>query len=95
MPTYEYVCDDCSHEFEEFHSITAPPLDTCPKCKGAVRRLISSGNGLIFKGSGFYITDYKNKSGASTDAKKESSSKPEKSEKKTSEKKAESKKSET
>ena len=94
MPTYEYVCDDCSHEFEEFHSITAPPLDTCPKCKGAVRRLISSGNGLIFKGSGFYITDYK-KSSTSTDTKKESSSKPDKAEKKTSEKKTESKKSET
>jgi len=94
MPTYEYVCDDCSHAFEEFHSITAPPLDTCPKCKGAVRRLISSGNGLIFKGSGFYITDYK-KSGTPTDTKKEGSSKPDKPEKKTSEKKTESKKSET
>jgi len=59
MPTYDYRCDSCSHEFEEFQSITAAPLETCPKCEGRVRRLISPGNGLIFKGSGFYITDYK------------------------------------
>ncbi len=60
MPTYEYVCGSCEHQFEEFQSITAAALENCPKCKGAVRRLISAGNGLIFKGSGFYITDYKN-----------------------------------
>lgn len=59
MPTYDYRCDECDHEFEEFQSIKAAPLETCPKCKGPVRRLISSGNGIIFKGSGFYITDYK------------------------------------
>lgn len=59
MPTYDYRCDDCSYEFEEFQSIMADPLETCPKCTGHVRRLISPGNGLIFKGSGFYITDYK------------------------------------
>ncbi|MFQ6113449.1 MAG: FmdB family zinc ribbon protein [bacterium] len=59
MPTYEYLCDDCEYQFEEFQSITADPLENCPKCGGRVRRLISTGNGLIFKGSGFYITDYK------------------------------------
>ncbi len=64
MPTYDYQCTVCNHRFEEFQSITAPPVETCPKCNGVVRRLISSGNGLIFKGSGFYITDYK-KSNAS------------------------------
>ena len=81
MPTYEYVCDDCTHKFEEFQSITAPALESCPKCKGSVRRLISSGNGLIFKGSGFYITDYK-KSNNSTSEKPESGNKSEKTEKK-------------
>ena len=60
MPTYEYVCHDCHKEFEEFQSITAPPLKTCPFCGGKVERKISAGSGLLFKGSGFYITDYKN-----------------------------------
>jgi putative FmdB family regulatory protein len=61
MPTYEYHCKDCSFEFEEFQSIASEPLQICPKCKGRVERKISGGTGLIFKGSGFYITDYKNK----------------------------------
>ena len=61
MPTYEYHCKDCSFEFEEFQSIASEPLQVCPKCKGRVERKISGGTGLIFKGSGFYITDYKNK----------------------------------
>ncbi len=70
MPTYDYLCNDCSHQFEAFHSITADPLDSCPECKGTVKRLIGAGNGLIFKGSGFYITDYKKtKNSASTDKK--------------------------
>ncbi len=60
MPTYEYRCKKCSHEFEEFQSITADPIKICPECEGQVERLISAGNGLIFKGTGFYITDYKN-----------------------------------
>lgn len=59
MPTYDYVCDECGNRFEEFQSITAEPLKTCPKCKGKVRRLIGTGNGFLFKGSGFYITDYR------------------------------------
>ena len=59
MPTYEYKCKSCGHAFEKFHSITAAPVKKCPECgKNAVERLISAGGGLIFKGSGFYITDY-------------------------------------
>ena len=61
MPTYEYRCKDCGFTFEEFQSIVSEPLRECPKCKGSVERIISGGSGLIFKGSGFYITDYKNK----------------------------------
>lgn len=67
MPTYEYKCDACGHQFEEFQRITAPPLEICPKCGGKVRRLISPGNGIIFKGSGFYITDYKRSGSHSSD----------------------------
>jgi putative FmdB family regulatory protein len=60
MPTYEYACDACGHKFEEFQSITAKPLTKCPVCKkNRVKRLISAGAGFIFKGSGFYITDYR------------------------------------
>ncbi len=60
MPTYEYRCKQCGHLFEAFQSISAEPLSDCPICNGTVQRLIGGGNGLIFKGSGFYITDYKN-----------------------------------
>jgi putative FmdB family regulatory protein len=59
MPTYEYKCDACGHAFEKFHSMTAEPIRKCPACKkNKVKRLIGTGAGLIFKGSGFYITDY-------------------------------------
>ena len=61
MPTYEYYCTICGFEFEEFQSIASEPIHVCPKCQGQVNRRISGGTGLIFKGSGFYITDYKNK----------------------------------
>lgn len=61
MPTYEYRCQECGHQFEKFQSIMENPLRKCPLCRGKVKRLISSGAGLIFKGSGFYITDYKKK----------------------------------
>jgi putative FmdB family regulatory protein len=61
MPTYEYQCQKCNHRFEVFQAITEKPVDKCPVCNGRVKRLISSGAGLIFKGSGFYITDYKKK----------------------------------
>lgn len=59
MPTYEYACQKCGYQFEEFQAITADPLKECPECGGEVKRLVSAGAGLIFKGSGFYITDYK------------------------------------
>ena len=61
MPTYEYECTKCSHRFEEYQSITAEPLTACPAegCRGKVKRLIGGGGGLLFKGSGFYITDYR------------------------------------
>jgi len=63
MPTYEYHCKNCGHRFSLFQRITAEPIKNCPKCKSrsCVERLISGGAGLIFKGSGFYITDYKQK----------------------------------
>jgi putative FmdB family regulatory protein len=65
MPTYDYACEACGHEFERFESITAAPSKTCPKCKKSkAKRLISAGGGFLFKGSGFYVTDYK-KSGVS------------------------------
>lgn len=64
MPTYEYACPKCGHEFELFQSMNDQPLTKCPKCgKKGVKRLIGGGAGLIFKGSGFYITDYKKPSG--------------------------------
>lgn len=63
MPTYEYVCDACDHSFEEFQSITAEPLRKCPACgKNKLRRLIGPGAALLFKGSGFYCTDYRSES---------------------------------
>ncbi|MEF8788011.1 MAG: FmdB family zinc ribbon protein [Planctomycetota bacterium] len=67
MPTYEYKCEDCSHVFEAFHGMTDDPLEECPKCgEKALRRLIGGGAGIIFKGSGFWETDY-NRSGSSQD----------------------------
>ena len=62
MPTYEYKCKICGHEFEAFQLMSDDPVDTCPVCKGSVEKLISGGAGLIFKGSGFYITDYRSES---------------------------------
>ncbi len=59
MPTYEYQCFKCKKKFEQLQRITEQPLSKCPKCGGKVQRLISAGTGFIFKGSGFYITDYK------------------------------------
>jgi len=67
MPTYEYRCKECEHEFEKFQSMMEDPVEVCPACGGRVKRLISSGAGLIFKGSGFYITDYKKKETAVQD----------------------------
>ena len=65
MPTYEYECEACGHQFEELQSMTDPKLKKCPKCaKLKLNRLIGSGAGMIFKGSGFYQTDYKKKEAA-------------------------------
>ncbi|MDD5217694.1 MAG: zinc ribbon domain-containing protein [Candidatus Omnitrophica bacterium] len=75
MPTYDYRCSACQYQFEKFHSITAKPIKKCPKCgKMSVKRLISSGAGVLFKGSGFYQTDYRSKNYKES-ARKESSSK--------------------
>src|SRR3982750_3383091 len=72
MPTYEYKCDACGNQFEKFQSMMSAPIKKCPKCgKNKVRRLIGTGAGLIFKGSGFYITDYRD-SGYKDKAKAES-----------------------
>ena len=62
MPTYDYRCSVCGHEFEEFQLITDDPLKECPKCGGKIERLIGAGGGFIFKGSGFYTTDYRSDS---------------------------------
>jgi len=60
MPTYEYVCEACGHEFERFQKISADPVRKCPECgRRKVRRRISAGGGLVFKGPGFYATDYR------------------------------------
>lgn len=63
MPTYEYRCGACSHEFERFQKMSADPVETCPECdEDEVQRIISAGGGLVFKGSGFYATDYRDSS---------------------------------
>lgn len=63
MPTYEYICGDCGYEFERFQSITAGALRKCPDCgKSTLKRLVGIGSGIIFKGSGFYQTDYRSQS---------------------------------
>jgi len=72
MPTYDYQCLNCGENFEAFQKMSDPALKSCPKCKGKVKRLIGSGAGLIFKGEGFYATDYKKKD-TNPDAKKETS----------------------
>lgn len=77
MPTYEYACSKCGHHFEQFQSMRDEPLRRCPKCrKLALKRLIGEGAGLIFKGSGFYITDYKNKKAPEAPAPKPADAKP-------------------
>ena len=73
MPTYDYVCEKCGHDFEYFQSMNDAKLKDCPKedCDGAVKRLLGTGAGIIFKGGGFYETDYRSESYKSG-AKKES-----------------------
>ena len=69
MPTYEYLCSKCGHAMEAFQSMKDAPLRRCPACgKPALKRQVGGGAGLIFKGSGFYITDYKQKPAAKADA---------------------------
>jgi putative FmdB family regulatory protein len=83
MPTYEYICETCGHQFEQFQRISAKPLKVCPEelCaqkpwrKGKVKRAITAGAGVIFKGSGFYATDYRSEKYKEA-AKKESASAP-------------------
>ncbi len=81
MPTYDYVCGKCEYAFEEFQSIKAAPLKKCPACgKPALKRLMGTGGGLIFKGSGFYTTDYRSESykkAADGDSKPKTEAKPE------------------
>ncbi len=76
MPTYDYKCTECGYQFEHFQAMSDEPIRNCPSCSESVRRLISGGTGLIFKGSGYYLTDYKRKSKS-----KEVSEKPVKSKK--------------
>lgn len=86
MPTYEYVCQACEHEFEEFQSIMADPLKKCPECgKKKLQRLLGTGSAVVFKGSGFYQTDYR------SDSYKKSASADKKSSEKAKESKSDSK----
>lgn len=62
MPTYEYRCPSCNHEFEKFQRMSDDPVAECPKCGASAERILSGGAGLLFKGSGFYITDYRSDS---------------------------------
>ena len=62
MPTYEYECKSCGHRFERFQRISEKPMKSCPSCGKDVKRLLGTGGGFIFKGSGFYATDYRSKS---------------------------------
>lgn len=90
MPTYEYECTKCGHQFEKFQSMKDEPLKRCPKCRCKVRRLLGSGAGIIFKGSGFYQTDYRSsdyhaaakKDSSAAESKTASETKPAKTEKK-------------
>ena len=75
MPTYDYICNECNEMYEYFQSMSDDPLTECSECKkDSLRRVISGGTGLIFKGSGYYLTDYKNKKDKET-YKKDNSSK--------------------
>lgn len=78
MPTYEYECTKCGHRFELFQKMSDPPRKRCPKCRGRVRRLLGTGAGMLFKGSGFYTTDYRSES-YKQQHKKESGASPKKS----------------
>ena len=71
MPTYDYICNNCEKTYEYFQSMSDAPKKECPECeKNSLRRVISGGTGLIFKGSGYYLTDYKNKKTKSSENQK-------------------------
>jgi len=92
MPTYDYICENCDHAFEQSQSITAGSLRKCPKCKKMkLRRLIGAGSGVIFKGSGFYETDYRSKSYNDEKEKDKKAAEPKKEEKKSKDKPKEKK----
>jgi putative FmdB family regulatory protein len=77
MPTYDYICDECGHEFEAFESITAEPRQECPECtRPRLRRKIGPGAAILFKGSGFYQTDYRSESYKKAAEAEKSSGKP-------------------
>jgi putative FmdB family regulatory protein len=98
MPTYEYICDNCQYQFEQFQSIKAKPIRKCPKCgRLSVQRLIGAGAGVIFKGSGFYQTDYRSEDykKAAESEKKDSTTTKDTKEKKTETKSTDSKSGET
>jgi putative FmdB family regulatory protein len=79
MPTYEYECTKCDHVFERFQSMTDEPVKRCPECRCKVRRVFGSGAGIIFKGSGFYQTDYRSKSYRDSESKDKSAASADKS----------------
>jgi putative FmdB family regulatory protein len=73
MPTYEYQCKNCGHALEEFQSMSEEPLKRCPECgTDSLVRIMGSGSGLIFKGTGFYLTDYRKSSGSPSTPSKDS-----------------------
>lgn len=93
MPTYDYECEKCGYSFEAFHSMSDPSIKDCPEChsQNTVKRLIGCGAGIIFKGSGFYETDYKRKSSSDSSSSHRTSTKTEsKSESKTENKSSDS-----
>jgi len=87
MPTYDYECAICGHNFEVFQSMSAEPLSDCPECGGGVKRLIGTGAGILFKGSGFYQTDYRSSSYKKGEAADQPQKAPSKNDKKSASKK--------
>ena len=95
MPTYEYECCDCPNRFEVFQKMTEEHLKHCPKCKGKVRRLVGTGSGVIYKGSGFYTTEYRSESYKKREKEDQGTTKTAPTEKKTAETKTTEVKAET
>ncbi len=91
MPTYDYKCTNCNNTFELFQKMSDEPIKECPKCNGKVVRLIGAGAGPIFKGSGFYQTDYKNKGTKDSSSPKKETASPVKTETKKNDTKSTSK----